>query len=113
MAAKSGHINIKVLGIYRLRCETLLRKFDLRYTVKKRVHSKENGNDAFGVAYIFIFEEDYIMREAIKEYMSCEGRFLFLTDKQVYSSEPGESQNSGKTRGLPMEQLSDNDCIKR
>ncbi len=45
--------------------------------------------------------------------MSCEGRFLFLTDKQVYSSEPGESQNSGKTRGLPMEQLSDNDCIKR
>lgn len=69
MAAKSGHINIKVLGIYRLRCETLLRKFDLRYTVKKRVHSKENGNDAFGVAYTFIFEEDYIMREAIKEYI--------------------------------------------
>ena len=28
--------------------------------------------------------------------MSCEGRFLFLTDKQVYSSEPGESQNSVK-----------------
>ena len=28
--------------------------------------------------------------------MSCEGRFLFLTDKQIYSSEPGESQNSGK-----------------
>ena len=69
MAAKSVHINIKVLGIYRLRCETLLRKFDLRYTVKKRVHSKENGNDAFGVAYTFIFEEDYIMREAIKEYI--------------------------------------------
>ena len=41
----------------------------MRYTVKKRVHSKENGNDAFGVAYTFIFEEDYIMREAIKEYI--------------------------------------------
>lgn len=67
--------------------------------------------------YAMYFNHKYQYRGHLFEsiYKSClvNGRFLFLTDKQVYSSEPGESQNSGKTRGLPMEQLSDNDCIKR
>ena len=71
------------------------------------------GNPGWGSEPWLIQIGNHVLLSSDIKFMSCEGRFLFLTDKQVYSSEPGESQNSGKTRGLPMEQLSDNDCIKR
>ena len=56
--------------------------------------------------YAMYFNHKYQYRGHLFEsrYKSCLVKKILISYRQqVYSSEPGESQNSGKTRGLPME----------